>query len=130
MSDSKQRWRMQASFVLAAVYMLLVQALLSGLVVGAHAGAAVSVDAFGQVLCGSGSGSHAGSGQPTESGHHTPTCCTSGCTTSAAALPPPGALALDIPLAAPASTPAPARRASADTGFEPAPRNARAPPRA
>lgn len=111
---------------LVAAYLLVLQALLGGLSAGTHAGAGVTVDAFGQVIC---RGATSGTDSPSDPAHHTPDCCTTGCQTSAGGgLPPPVALALGEPASTlTVSQPLP-RADIARSGLEHRPHNARAPP--
>ncbi|MBS7537832.1 DUF2946 family protein [Ancylobacter lacus] len=77
-------------FALAAAYLLVLQAFIGGMAMGAHAGGLSASGAAGQIICAS------TMGQPQLPGgdpaHHTPDCCTTGCTVAfGAALPPPSA---------------------------------------
>ena len=111
---------------LVATYLLVLQALLGGLAAGTHAGAGVTVDAFGQVIC---RGASSGTDSPSDPAHHTPDCCTTGCQTSAGGgLPPPVALALGAPVAAISHAQPLPRADIAPRGLEHRPHNARAPP--
>jgi len=110
---------------LVAAYLLVLQALLGGLAAGTHAGAGVTVDAFGQVIC---RGASAGTNGPADPAHHTPDCCTTGCQTSAVTGLPPVALALGTPIETASYLASRPRADSAPRGLEHRPHNARAPP--
>ena len=110
---------------LVAAYLLVLQALLGGLAAGTHAGAGVTVDAFGQVLC---RGASSGTGSPSDPAQHTPDCCTTGCQTSAATGLPPIVLVLATPAVAIARTQPLLRAHLTENGLEHRPHNARAPP--
>jgi len=110
---------------LVAAYLLVLQALLGGLAAGTHAGAGVSVDAFGQVLC---RGASTGTDSPADPAHHTPDCCTTGCQTSATSGLPPLAPAFAAPRAAIAHTQPLLRTNLATSDLDHRPHNARAPP--
>lgn len=116
--------RMMATALVAA-YLLVLQALLGGLAAGTHAGAGVTVDAFGQVIC---RGASAGTSSPSDPAHHTPDCCTTGCQTSAATGLPPVAVALGAPVETASHLASRPRADSAPRGLEQRPHNARAPP--
>ena len=116
--------RMMATALVAA-YLLVLQALLGGLAAGTHAGASVTVDAFGQVLC---RGASTGTNGPADPAHHTPDCCTTGCQTSVATGLPPVVLVLTSPAVAISQTQPLLRADIADSGLEHRPHNARAPP--
>ena len=110
---------------LVAAYLLVLQALIGGLAAGTHAGASVTVDAFGQVLC---RGATSGTDAPSDPNHHTPDCCTTGCQTSAATGLPPIVLVLATPAVAIARTQPLLRAHLTENGLEHRPHNARAPP--
>jgi len=116
--------RMMATALVAA-YLLVLQALLGGLAAGTHAGAGVTVDAFGQVLC---RGASTGTDSPADPAHHTPDCCTTGCQTSATSGLPPLAPAFAVPRAAIAHAQPLLRTDLATSDLDHRPHNARAPP--
>lgn len=115
---------MAATAILAA-YLLVLQALLGGLASGTHAGSAVAMDAFGQVLC---RGATDGAGSPAEPAHHTPDCCTTGCNVSVGTGTPPTAVAFDAPRPVAVAVLAPLQFGPATDGAPRRPHNARAPP--
>lgn len=111
---------------LVAAYLLVLQALLGGLSAGTHAGARVTVDAFGQIIC---RGASAGTVNPDDPSRNPSDCCTTGCQTSASAgLPPPALRPLDTPFATTTRSQPLLRANVATTGFGHSPHNARAPP--
>lgn len=115
---------MAVTAILAA-YLLVLQALLGGLASGTHAGSAVAMDAFGQVLC---RGAADGAGSPADPAHHTPDCCTTGCNVSVGTGTPPAAHAFDHPYPVAVAALAPPQLASVADGAPRHPHNARAPP--
>jgi hypothetical protein len=125
----RQGWRRAAA--VAAAYLLVLQAVLTGLALGAHTDSS-GRGAFVAIIC-STAGPGAGddhSGRPFEHSDWI-TCCVLGCGMSGLGLAPPpaGAGAAPIP-------PAEAialrwfPRAHVGRGFERSPRNTRAPPQA
>lgn len=108
-----------------AAYLLVLQALLSGLACGANSATAATLDAFGQVICGSGT---AAPGGPSGPAHHTPDCCcTTGCHVSITG-GAPAPVALAVPLSAELAVLEPAFVEAGHPATRHDPHNARAPP--
>ena len=124
MKRARGTLRMTMTAILAA-YLLVLQALLGCLASGTHAGTALALDGFGQVLC---SGAVIGPASPSDPAHHTPDCCITGCNVSVGTGTPPPTVAFEAPRPVAVAILAPAdietRYASASRG----PQNARAPP--
>lgn len=108
-----------------AAYLLVLQALLGGLASGGHAGAAFALDEFGQVLC---QGTAEGDGSPADPAHHTPDCCSTGCTFSVGTGSSPAAVALEAPVPVVVAALAPSQFRPARDAAPRHPHNARAPP--
>ncbi len=112
-------------FALAAAYLLVLQAFIGGMAMGAHAGSLAALDGIGQILCAS------DMGQPQLPGgdpaHHTPDCCSTGCSTSAGAALPPPVAGMAIPLRGRLAA-APFAREPERAGTPRSSRHARAPP--
>ena len=125
MNFRRTRWGSRVA--LCAAWLLVVQALLTGLSLGASA-APVQRDFFGNVICSEAARSGTEDGQPANPAH-LPTCCVLGCSmAAAAAVPPPPAPGL--PAARPAGrfvAPPSADERGARSAFR-TPRNTRAPP--
>jgi hypothetical protein len=124
MKRARGTMRMTMTAVLAA-YLLVLQALLGGLASGTHAGTAVALDGFGQVLC---SGAVDGPASPSDPEHHTPDCCTTGCNVSVGTGTPPVVAAFEAPRPVAIAILAPANVETRPDGAPRGPHNARAPP--
>ncbi|MDR6951642.1 hypothetical protein J2X65_000991 [Ancylobacter sp. 3268] len=124
MSNRAPQMSLMAAAILAA-YLLVLQTVLGGLAMGAHAGMGVALGPAGEVIC---LNATTPDGQQDSAGH-LPDCCTANCRIGAlASLPPPELAPIPAPLALPAITLAGPRVDAPSTGTAHLPHNARAPP--